>query len=313
MTNQTPLQALWLVIKRDPNAIQAKETLDRELSSLEPFLEALPSLGVMLYINLAEPYLYSTTSSKINLTRAYWVTCFTMTLFLKNGPCFISPREGCFSGIATWRFAAAFVVNMLSIHSKMSWPREGLFLVVNILCVYICSATIALLSLYQALGSWVSTGRVVLYYPALIILPTFGYFTFGKVLDCQDCEGVALNWNWTLVNTLASLSLTTALGVLDLSQSHGHLRSLHLWVTGCPGSHDFLREQTFASFATVAVMILISVILTVLLYWHQREEHGVLLPHLLHQPHVKGQQGQLVPFTPPPATKYSRQVHITES
>ena len=57
------------------------------------------------------------------------------------------PREGCFQGIATWRFAAAFVVNMLSIHSKMSWPREGLFLVVTIFCVYICSATIALLSL----------------------------------------------------------------------------------------------------------------------------------------------------------------------
>ena len=98
MTNQTPLQALWLVIKRDPNAIQAKETLDRELSSLEPFLEALPSLGVMLYINLEEPYLYSSTSSKINLTRAYWVTCFTMTLFLKRAALVSSCKGRLFFG-----------------------------------------------------------------------------------------------------------------------------------------------------------------------------------------------------------------------
>ena len=275
-----PSQALWLVLKRDPDAGKARETLDREVSSLETYVEAIPSLGVMMYISLTEPHLFYSSSNKINLTRAYWVTCFTMALFLKAGPCFFIPREGYLSGIATWRFAAVFIVNMYSLHCKISWPREGINLVVNILSVYLLSATIALFSLYQALGGWQIMARMVVNYPALIILPIFGYFTFGKIHECQDTRGVALNWNWTLVNMLASLSLTTAMGLLDLSQSHTHLRSLHIWVTGYSGSEHFLRERTFASYVSAAVMIVFSVLLTVFLYWHQIQEYGVLLPHL---------------------------------
>ena len=152
-------QALWLVLKRDPDAGKARETLDREVSSLEPFLEAIPSLGVMMYISLTEPRLFYSSSNRINLTRTYWVTSFTMTLFLKSGPCFFIPREGYLSGIATWRFAAVFVVNMYGLHSKISWPREGFNLVVNIFCVYLASAIIALASLYRALGGFWNTAQ----------------------------------------------------------------------------------------------------------------------------------------------------------
>ena len=68
-----------------------------KVSSLEPFLEALPSLGVMLYISITEPHLSYSSSNRINLTRTYWVTSFSMTLFLKGGPCFFIPRGGCLS------------------------------------------------------------------------------------------------------------------------------------------------------------------------------------------------------------------------
>ena len=271
---------LWLVLKRDPDAGKARETLDREVSSLEPYVEALPSLGVMMYISLTEPHLFYSSSNRINLTRTYWVTCFTMTLFLKSGPCFFIPREGYFSGIATWRFAAVFIVNMYGLHSKISWPREGFNLVVNIFCVYLASAIIALASLCQALGGFRNTARMVVNYPALVILPIFGYFTFGKIHECPDTRGVALNWNWTLFNMLVSLTLTTALGILDLSQSQPYLRSLQIWVTEYPGSEHFLRGYTYASYLSAAVIIVFSVLLTVLLYCHQIREYGVLLPHL---------------------------------
>ena len=151
-----------------------------EVSSLEPFLEALPSLGVMLYISITEPHLFYSSNNKINLTRTYWVTSFSMTLFLKGGPCFFIPRGGCLSGIATWRFAAVFIVNMYGLHSKIAWPREGFNLVANIFCVYLSSAIIALFSLYQGLGGWRNTTRMVVNYPPLIILPIFGHFTFGR-------------------------------------------------------------------------------------------------------------------------------------
>ena len=106
--------------------------------------------------------------------------------------------------------------------------------------------------------------------------------TIGKVHKCPDTKGVALNWNWTLVNMLASLTLTTALGLLDLSQSQQHIRFLQIWVTGYPGSEHFLRGWTYASYLSAAVIIVLSVLLTVLLYWHQNEEYGVLLPHMSH-------------------------------
>ena len=272
-------QALWLVLKRDPDAGKACETLTREVSSLEPYLEALPSLGVMMYISLTEPHLFFSSSYRINFTRAYWITTFTMTLFLKSGPCFFIPSQGCLSGIATWRFAAVFIVNLYGLHSKVSWPREGLNLVVNIFCVYFSSAIIALASLYQALGGFRDTTKLIVNYPALVILPIFGYFTFGKI---HECQGVALNWNWTFVNMLVSLTLTTALGLLDLSQSQPQIRSLQIWVTEYPGSEHFLRGYTYASYVSAAVMIIFSVLLTLLLYWHQLPEYGVLLPHLTH-------------------------------
>ena len=169
-----------MVLKRDPDAGKVRETLDREVSSLETYLEAIPSLGVLMYISLTEPHLFY-SANKINLTRSYWVTCFTMSLFLKGGPCFFISREGYFSGIATWRFAAVFLVNMYGLHSKIAWPREGLNLVANIFCVYLSSATIALFSLCQALGGLQNTARMVVSYPALVILPIFSYFTFGKI------------------------------------------------------------------------------------------------------------------------------------
>ena len=269
-------------MKRDPDAGKVCEILEREVSSLEAYVEAIPSLAVMMYIILTEPHLFY-SANRVNLTRAYWLTCFTMTFFLKTGPCFFIPSEGYLSGIATWRFAFSGLVNMYGLHSKISWPREGFNLVVNIFSVYLLSAIIALSSLYQALGGWYSTARMVINYPALVILPIFGYFTFGKIHECQDTRGVALNWNWTLVNILASLSLTTALGMLDLSQSQWHVRSLHIWVTGYSGSEHFLRGWTFESYASAAVLIVFSVLFTVLLYWHQSQEYGVILLHLPHR------------------------------
>ena len=57
------------MLKRDPDAGKVRETLDREVSSLETYLEALPSLGVMMYISLTEPHLFYSTGNRINLTR----------------------------------------------------------------------------------------------------------------------------------------------------------------------------------------------------------------------------------------------------
>ena len=96
-------QAIWLTLRRDPEAGRAKEVLDREVSSLEPFMEALPSLFVLLYLSLAEPEFLHSSATRPALTRAYGVASFTMTLFLKNGPCYFLPQDGLASSLGGLR------------------------------------------------------------------------------------------------------------------------------------------------------------------------------------------------------------------
>ena len=80
-------QAVWLTLKRDPSAGKTRATLDREVSSLEPFLEALPSFCAMLYLKSVNPAFFS-YSDKVNLVRAHATMALSMALFLKAGPCF---------------------------------------------------------------------------------------------------------------------------------------------------------------------------------------------------------------------------------
>ena len=237
-----------MILRRDPEAGRAKEILDREVSSLEPYMEALPSLFVLLYLSLAEPAFFHSAAARPAETRAYWVASFTMTLFLKNGPCFFLPREGFFSGICTWKFWAVFIVNNYGLHSKICWPRDGVTLLANMISVFLLSATLALLSLRQALASWRNVSKIVLRFPALLILPIVGYFTFGPTNRTlpQDISGVAINWKWTFVNMVASLILTTCFGFLDLTQPH--LRALHLWLTDYSGCDQFFRGCTYFSY-----------------------------------------------------------------
>ena len=199
-----------------------------------------------MYLSLAEPEFFHSSASRPAETRAYWVASFTMTLFLKNGPCFFLPREGFFSGICTWKFWAVLIVNNYGLHSKICWPREGATLLANMVSVFLLSAALALFSLHQALGSWKKVSKIVVRYPALLVLPTVGYFTFGPTDGAQDISGVALNWKWTFVNMAASFTLTTCFGFVDLSQPQ--LRALHLWVTDYSGCHQYFRGCTYSSY-----------------------------------------------------------------
>ena len=69
-----------------------------KVSSLEPCLEAVPSLCAMLYLAVVEPtFFLDSPWNQINLIRAYGTMCFTMALFLKSGPCFFLQSQGIFS------------------------------------------------------------------------------------------------------------------------------------------------------------------------------------------------------------------------
>ena len=115
--------------------------------------------------------------------------------------------------------------------------------------VFVSSAALAFFSLHQALGSWENVAKIVTRYPALVVLPIVGFFTFGptKRALTQDISGVALNWRWTFANMAASFCFTSCFGVLELTQPH--LWALHMWVTDYSGCHmSIARGCTFLSY-----------------------------------------------------------------
>ena len=142
-------------------------------------------------------------------------------------------------------------------------------------------------------------------FPALITLPTFGYFTFGKV-NGLDTPAVCLNWKSTFVNMATSLALTTFFGLIDSCCSSQSF--LYLWISNT-GPKRIIKRLTINSYMFDAVVIVSSVMLTILLYWNQPDEYGVLLAENPHQPFLM-RNGTLLQITSSPEPTYDRQVKL---
>ena len=168
-----------LLVKGDPRGYEEKEALEREVLSLESYLEALPSLGVLAYLKRANPE-FLDRLGLFSFYRPFLQTCFTMTLFLKSGPCFILPRKGFFGGIFTWRFIAIFCLNQLSFNLKFVESQfDGKTYIANAACVSTFGIILGLVSIYRTVGSWKTVIGLVVKFPPLLFLPVFGFVTFG--------------------------------------------------------------------------------------------------------------------------------------
>ena len=168
-----------LLVKGDPKGYEEKEALEREVACLEPYLEALPSLGVLAYLARAYPE-FLDSLGRASYYRPFIQTCFTMTLFLKSGPCFILPGTGLFGGILTWRFIASVTLNLIAF--KIKWAEAqyyGETFIANAVCVSTLGVVLGLVSIHQAVGSWRNVFSLILNFPPLLLLPVFGFVTFG--------------------------------------------------------------------------------------------------------------------------------------
>ena len=172
-------QVIILLVKGGPKGYEEKAALEREVNGLEAYLEALPALLVLAYLKKAYP-VFLDKLGLFSFYRPFYQTCFTMTLFLKSGPCFILPRKGLFGGIFTWRFIAIFVLNQLSFKIKFFEAQfDGETYLANAVCVSSIGVALALISIRQAVGSWEAVFALVLKFPPLLFLPVFGFVTFG--------------------------------------------------------------------------------------------------------------------------------------
>ena len=117
--------------KKNPNAKKEKLKFEREIVSLEPFLEAVPSLIVMMFA------LHTTKSGCKSCEKnedavigdsptLFWATfiisLLTSTLgvckYLLNGPCSLIPKYGYLDGMFTCNFLLAYLAVLFTLSAK---------------------------------------------------------------------------------------------------------------------------------------------------------------------------------------------------
>ena len=187
-----------LLVKGDPKGYEEREALEREVACLGSYLEALPSLGVLTYLARVYPEFHNSLGL-VNYYKSFTQTCFTMTLFLKSGPCFILPDTGLFGGILSWRFIAIFVLNQCSFKIKFLCET----FIANATCVSSLGVVLGLVSIHRAVGNWRTVFSLILKFPPLLILPVFGFATFGPAPEGEtrgEGAGIVVSKSWIRLN-----------------------------------------------------------------------------------------------------------------
>ena len=247
-----------LLVKGDPKGYEEKAALEREVNGLESYLEAMPSLVVLAYLKRANPE-FLDGLGLFSFWRPFLQTCFTMTLFLRSGPCSILPRKGIFGGIFNWRFIAVFCLNQLSFNFKFVKSQfDGETYIANAVSVSTLGVVLGLVSIRRAVGSWKTVLGLILKFPPLLFLPVFGFVTFGFApkgeagimrfdlsLQSKDNfsfagEGLAMNLRWTWVNFVSSLLINRLRFLHNIG-----LYNLHEWITVQPGAGVFDMQKSY--------------------------------------------------------------------
>ena len=218
----------------------------------------------------------------------FYSSMVSMSLFLKNGPCFILPSDGPLAGIFTWKFLLLLVSLPCQVNMKiLSLYTLGYFFSSSA-CICTLSLLLALLSLYQAVGCWKTLLRIISSYPALILLPIFTCFTFGSYKDGED--GLALSWKWTTVNMLVSFFWCTLRMLLQVEVWETTV--LHSWILNPKSTYtnELLLYNVLANNCW-------AILFTALLFF-SKLQYGVLLPSDPESAHVL-QAGAVVPLVAP--------------
>ena len=211
----------------------------------------------------------------------------SMSLFLKTGPCFILSSKGPLSGIFSWLFLLLLLTMPCQVNMKILHINHRDYATSFFACISGLSLLLALFSLYQALGSWRILVKVVSSYPALLLLPVFTFFTFGRHTEGE--EGLVMSWKWTAVNMLVSFCGVTLRMIFHLHNFE--IESYKSWISDPTLSHKG------NIFYYVILCNCLTILFTTLLFF-SKLECGVLLPSDPLCPHLL-QDGAVLPLESP--------------
>jgi hypothetical protein len=201
------LKVFWMIKNKDLRWRKKKEQLDREIGSIEPFLESLPQVHILLCILfLGKDQTLDTRNWDVRLSFALSVmsAAFGITKFLKVGPCRLLPYGRMSFGLflVLLNIAACLVgkgVSMFTIdfgrnRTRIFRPSDGSVVIVSesskptLQSLYVVLAWICINILPQMLFAfiliWKTAGlkktiEMIINFPALILTPAFSFWIIG--------------------------------------------------------------------------------------------------------------------------------------
>ena len=197
-------------------------------------------------------------------------------------------RRRSLAGIFTWKFLLVLITLPCQVNMKILSLYTFGYFVSSSICVCTLSLLLALLSLYQAVGCWKTLLKIISSYPALLLLPVFTCFTFGRYADGE--EGLALSWKWTAVNMLVSYFWCTLRMLLQVEVWETTVH--HSWILHPESTHT--NELLLYN---VLVNNCLAILFTAMLFF-SKLQYGVLLPSHPESAHVL-QAGAVVPLVAP--------------
>ena len=121
--------------KKTPNAEIEKRKFEQQIVLLEPYLESVPSLFVMLLavFTTANTPGYATNNPEnyqtligdsivlfwTKLLISFVTSSIGVSKYLLKGPCRVLSNKGCLNGMVTWKYLMAFISTLFSLGGKL--------------------------------------------------------------------------------------------------------------------------------------------------------------------------------------------------
>jgi len=205
----------------------------RDISCLEPFLEAVPTTYILLAIYYRDYRIFGQLNEYnflgISKFTMFWITfsisvfsgSFGMAKFLKLGPCRIVPSDKwslgfflLFLSIATTLVGKSLVLAFTIGDAK---SNDYIMRCINWICLCLLPQLLLAMLVLMTTQGWKNTVNLIWRYPALILIPVFSCWTIGPVsesstsnLCCGSCKTsdstVGVSFTFTFVNFLITLS-----------------------------------------------------------------------------------------------------------
>jgi len=191
-----------------------KEKLEREVSSLEPFLESVPQVHIILLVVFAgNAHIdFYNVQTILTFSLSVFSAAFGMTKFMSVGPCRLIPYDKINVGffLVLLSNASCLVGKGILLPFSLHAPdrmetyviKVGYWVTLSLLP----SLMFAFISMWASIG-FKKTIKTITQFPALILTPIFSYWVFGPIeskscsnLCCRENSRLGLSFFHTWIN-----------------------------------------------------------------------------------------------------------------